>query len=106
MKEVLRLRKCLNINIHSVFHSRVSLGEFLSVMEDGCKKEFLYEIASKIKSGRRYVFSISVVDCGEPHIGMGIVQETFEFTMHEMEGDEQVVKPNVCSAGNLFGICS
>ena len=77
-------------------------------MEDSCKKEFFNEIVSKVKSNKQYLFKIKVVDMDADSWynkycrDMGIIQETFEFTMYELDDDEVVTKPETVCIRGLF----
>lgn len=77
-------------------------------MEDSCKKEFFNEIVSNIKFNKQYIFRIKVIDnpgnewynkyCQE----MGIMEETFELVMYELDDDEVVTKPETKVIRGIF----
>jgi hypothetical protein len=108
MKEVVTLKKQLHISTRIPLDGQLSIGEFFSLMEDSCKKEFFNEIVSRIKFNKQYLFKVKVIDAesdswyNKYYMDMGIMQETFEFTMYELDDDEVVTKPETVCIRGLF----
>lgn len=96
MREVLTLNRTIHVNTRIPLGTTMSLGELFSLMEDHVKIEFFNHILSKIRFGKQYTFHIEVIsnELLEDTIRMdyGIIRETFQFTMFELEDDDVIVK--------------
>ena len=101
MKEVITLFQKLQVGIRAPLGTDMSFGEFISLMEGQVKQEFFHKVFSNIKCGKRYLFSVKVVDADIDSY-YDTLQETFEFKMFELEDDEIVTKPEEHIIRGLF----
>ena len=84
MKEIIRLKEEIYVSTRIPHGATMSLGELFSMVEGQVKNAFFHKIISEIKFGKRYTFTIDVIDVDENDY-YGTIKERFEFKMFELE---------------------